>query len=205
MTDKRFESYLQYLDKEMTIMGILSGFCLASVAFGLDAILSVDKQHQLGWRVWEQGGCLFLTGATLLLAAAYLFYEQRSCLAWHYGTIAYLIAGGEEGEALASLEDLQNSRAEWKHYFFAHGAMILAFAALLLALCSTMVDWIKEIRLPLSMGLSILTMVWVLVVFIRQRIGGQKRRRALRQAKNLGNGRPTRASRGHLGSRPSVR
>jgi len=35
--------YLDYLDKEMTIMGILSAFCVAVVAALLNGIFTADK------------------------------------------------------------------------------------------------------------------------------------------------------------------
>jgi hypothetical protein len=181
---EKIDGYLQFLDREMTIMGILSGFCLTVLSLGLKALLS-DKQGQLGFQVWEKEWLLLLASAVLLLAAAYLFYEQRSCLAWHYGTIAYFLATGREAEALSSLKELQDSREEWSHYFFAHGAMILAFAALVLALGRTIFRRVEFVDMILPLILLSSTICWVLVVFVRQRIEKRKMRRRHRKLSGM--------------------
>lgn len=45
-------SYLEYLDKEMTIMGILSTFCVAVVALVLDRVGSADLSKQTVFSLW---------------------------------------------------------------------------------------------------------------------------------------------------------
>jgi hypothetical protein len=44
--------YLRYLDKEMNIMGILSVFCIATVAFPLKELLEAQKSTPLA-DMWE--------------------------------------------------------------------------------------------------------------------------------------------------------
>jgi len=185
MSDNKIDGYLQYLDREMTIMGVLSGFCLAALSFGLDAVLSVEKQEQLALQVWQKGWPLVLTGAVLLLAAAYLFYEQRSTLALLYGTISYWLARGDEAEARCSLESFQDSRSGWNRCFFAHGAMIFAFVAFLLALASTRFGWIDLWDGGLSVCLVSLALAWVGAVFVREHIERRKNRKIQRHRRRV--------------------
>jgi len=183
--NNKIDGYLQYLDREMTIMGILSGFCLAALSFSLDAILSVEKQEQLALQVWQKGWPLVLTGAVLLLTAAYLFYEQRSAFAVLYGHISYWLATGEESEARCSLEAFQDSRSGWNSYFFGHGSMISAFVAFLLALGSTRFDWIDYWDGVLSACLILISLSWVLVVFIREHIERKKSRKTQQSRRSM--------------------
>jgi hypothetical protein len=185
MSGIKIDGYLQYLDREMTIMGVLSGFCLAALSFGLDAILSVEKTTQLALMIWDKSWPLVLTGAVLLLAAAYLFYEQRSALALLYGNITYWLARDDELGARCSLESFQDSRSGWNRYFFAHGAMICAFVAFLLALASAKLDWIDLWDRELSACLASLALAWVVAVFVRERIERKKIRKAQRHRRRV--------------------
>ena len=83
--------YLDYLDKEMNIMGILSAFCVATVAFSLKELLDAGKDSPL-LDMWNNGHWYVLLGSTLLLGAAAWFYQQRSNLAWNYGQISLTLA-----------------------------------------------------------------------------------------------------------------
>ncbi len=44
-------TYLDYIDKEMTIMGILSSFCIISLGFATDKLVWPDKECQRETRV----------------------------------------------------------------------------------------------------------------------------------------------------------
>ena len=79
--------YLDYLDKEMTIMGILSTFCVAVVALVLDRVCGAEKPTLFLLVRTEQGHYLWPATVSFSAAAA-LFYKQRSDLAWFYGQIA---------------------------------------------------------------------------------------------------------------------
>lgn len=84
--------YLEYLDKEMTIMGILSIFCVAVVALALDRIGSADLGKQtLFTLLWRDQRLFVLLGSSCVAVAAVLFYIQRSALAWFYGQICLSI------------------------------------------------------------------------------------------------------------------
>jgi hypothetical protein len=74
--------YLEYLDKEMTIMGILSGFCVAVLALVVDKIAGAKDQTPLA-SLWTDQSETWLIGAGALLVSALFFYRQRSHLAWY--------------------------------------------------------------------------------------------------------------------------
>lgn len=71
--------YLEYFDKEMTIMGLLSAVAVAVASFATERIMSADKGFlsQIG----ASGRTHVLAGAASALLAALFFYLQRSHLA----------------------------------------------------------------------------------------------------------------------------
>jgi hypothetical protein len=84
--------YLEYLDKEMTIMGILSTFCVAVAALALDRMGSADVgKETLFTLLWRNQRLFVLLGSSCVALAAALFYRQRSVLAWFYGQICLSI------------------------------------------------------------------------------------------------------------------
>src|SRR6266516_4768099 len=85
--------YLDYLDKEMTIMGILSACCVAVVAALLNGIFTAAKGL---WRSVARCGFWYgLVGSVFFLLAAFSFYVQRSHLAWLYGQISLCSSQGD--------------------------------------------------------------------------------------------------------------
>lgn len=85
--------YLDYLDKEMNIMGILSAFCVATVAFSLKELLEANGNSAPTLQtIWINGAWYILIGSALILGAAACFYVQRSNLAWNYGQISLTLA-----------------------------------------------------------------------------------------------------------------
>ena len=85
--------YLAYLDKEMNIMGILSAFCVATVAFSLKELLEANGNPPPPLQtIWVNGAWYVLIGSALILGAAGWFYVQRSNLAWNYGQISLTLA-----------------------------------------------------------------------------------------------------------------
>jgi hypothetical protein len=89
---ERTNKYLEYLDKEMTIMGILSTFCVAAVALVLDRIGSADlDKRTLFTLLWRDQRLFVLLGSACVALAATFFYQQRSALAWFYGQISLSI------------------------------------------------------------------------------------------------------------------
>ena len=77
--------YVEYLDKEMTIMGILSAVSLAAPAGILNALLG--EQNDVKKAFWDVGQFFIIGGSVFCVVASLLFYKQRSILAWYYGQI----------------------------------------------------------------------------------------------------------------------
>src|SRR5262245_49949496 len=74
--------YGEYLDKEMTIMGLLSAFSVAVPAFVLDRTAGAKPVEQLALaNLWSDDRPLLLAGSLALFLAALGFYLQRSHLA----------------------------------------------------------------------------------------------------------------------------
>ena len=85
------KAYLEYLDKEMTIMGILSTFCVAAAALVVDRVASAEKDSLFHSLAGTHPFQVFL-GAGLLMGAGLFFYLQRSRLAHFYGSICMSVA-----------------------------------------------------------------------------------------------------------------
>ena len=79
--------YLDYLDKEMTIQGILSAFCVAVGAAAFDRILGAKRADASGLVANLQyfSAPFVLAAIIALITAALFFYLQRSKLAWLHG------------------------------------------------------------------------------------------------------------------------
>jgi len=81
-------AYCDYLDKEMTIMAILSTFCVAVPAAVLDRVLGAKVEDQ-PWLhdLWCRASTLLEMGTLAFALATLAFYLQRSHLAWLLGQI----------------------------------------------------------------------------------------------------------------------
>jgi len=111
------KEYLEYLDKEMTIMGILSTFCAAAVALVLGRIGDIDLTKKTVFlAIWEQHAVAVLTGSGLLLLAALFFYLQRSTLAYFYGGISLSLSNHEEAPTYHGRGHRQavKERSQWR-------------------------------------------------------------------------------------------
>jgi hypothetical protein len=152
MPDKN-NRYLDYLDKEMTIMGILSTFSIAVVAVVLDRVGSAEPSKgsffSVLWNGPEQRvGAVtdaasltvphmagasqapsILIGSLWVALAALLFYVQRSTLAWFYGQISLSIE-----RRLVDRQDTDDwyrdadSWSTWIFYQLAFTSLIIGFA-----------------------------------------------------------------------------
>jgi hypothetical protein len=121
------KAYLEYLDKEMTIMGILSTFCVAAAALIIDRVGSAEHNSFFG-RLAVSHIVQVLIGSGLLMLAGLYFYLQRSTLAYFYGSICMSIArqyrqDSETGRWLIAVD----SWATWLRYRL--GFMFLTLAA----------------------------------------------------------------------------
>jgi hypothetical protein len=81
------DSYVEYLDKEMTIMGILSAFSVVLAGLSLDRTMGAAQGSALA-ETWQHSGVLLASASAAALMAAFKFYLERSLLAWYYGQLA---------------------------------------------------------------------------------------------------------------------
>ena len=152
------KAYLEYLDKEMTIMGLLSAFSVALASFATEKIISAEKGFLCV--LWQAGRDHVLAGATLAVLASFLFYLQRSHLAWYYGQIA--LAQSRDGALSASVADwltLADGWDTWTRYQTGFTALGLSFASYAYAMAETLIPSIRS-RSPLwSLGLLFLAVL----------------------------------------------
>ena len=125
--DGGHQIYLKYLDKEMTIMGILSAFSVFAPAVVLDHTFgSVDKT--LSHLLWTSQRLPISLGSIALLLAALYFYRQRSDLAFYYGQIAISLTKSRYPEAdTTGLIRGADRWSAWSHYFTAFFYLTLGF------------------------------------------------------------------------------
>ena len=161
------ESYLGYLDKEMNIMGILSVFCVLTVA----GIASAFKDAKLNGDtvaavLWTRGSIYFVCGCFCSLFAGLFFYRQRSLLAWYYGQICLSEISGQNGP-------LENWLAEadgwttWRWYQAAFATLVAGFAEFSLGVLAMKFDWISggplPVVLPILAAACFSTTMWLVL------------------------------------------
>ena len=91
----KLDRYLDYLDKEMGIMGDLSTFCLAVPSLFFERVISAATSsiaHDLHETLWRNGSLHLIIASILMFAGAAFFNKQPSQLAWYYRQIALKMA-----------------------------------------------------------------------------------------------------------------
>ena len=126
---------MEYLDKEMTIMGILSAVSLAAPAGILSVVLGDHSDVKTA--LWNNGQFFIVAGSVLCVVASFYFYKQRSSLAWFYGQICLAEALEDETSRTEKLQEWltdADSWATWWPYSWAFTALFAGFVEYLLAL-----------------------------------------------------------------------
>jgi len=124
--DGGVKAYLEYLDKEMTIMGILSTFCVAGASLAIERTAGAEKTSYLAM-IWAHNMGNVVFGSSLLMTAGLFFYLQRSHLAHLYGSICISIARPESHYWDTKRWLLEAySWAAWLHYRFGFMSLTLA-------------------------------------------------------------------------------
>jgi hypothetical protein len=87
----RLKLYFDYLKVDMSIMGVLSAFCVGVAALILKQVLDVKTKGEDTYLVdvWQNGRSCIIAATILMLVASLLFYRQRSRLARTYFDLAY--------------------------------------------------------------------------------------------------------------------
>lgn len=148
------KAYLEYLDKEMTIMGLLSAFAVAVTSFATERILNAEKGllNQIG----SIGKLHVLAGAASALLAALFFYLQRSHLAWYYGqTTLAQSRGASSPESVESLLTRSDGWDTWARYQTGFAILTLAIFYYAYAVAETLVEAISSVPLENSILLPL--------------------------------------------------
>jgi hypothetical protein len=148
--------YLEYLDKEMTIMGILSTFCVLTLGFVAQRLFSAETNPL--YKFWEKATILCVFGLSGFLLAALSFYRQRSLLAWYYGQLSLNKAKGDDDEVNKLLKD-SDGWFNWKWYQTGFGFLALAFMELGAVCLSSIYPFVSEYRVVI--GCSILLLCFI--------------------------------------------
>ena len=125
--------YLDYLDKEMTIMGVLSAASVLAAGGVLNGILASDKSTAS--TIWSASSWFIVLGSMLCIAAGLCFYGQRSRLAWFYGQICLLEATRKDyPPSIHKLLEEADSWATWWQYSWGFTFLIAGLAEYALAI-----------------------------------------------------------------------
>jgi hypothetical protein len=106
------KTYLEYLDKEMTIMGILSAVAIAAPAGVLNALLG-DK-NTFKDQLWSAGPFFILGESVFCILSAALFYKERSLLAWYYGQMCLVESLADSTHIPEQLREYMRGADSWE-------------------------------------------------------------------------------------------
>ena len=117
MSESTAKPYLEYLDKEMTIMGILSTFAVALPSFAMTQFLGAEEKSVVG-TIWLFNKEAIIAACSASLWAALAFYRQRSGLAYWYGQLAISISPAPVHAAADTSGCIEsaNSWSTWRGY-----------------------------------------------------------------------------------------
>lgn len=165
--DSAYKVYLEYLEKEMTIMGVLSVFVALAVAGILDKTIGAPSGTSFGADLWNNQPTLISLGSASLLMAALLFYRQRSDLAFWYGQIAISLTAGKYDEpTTAQLIHDVDVWSAWRKYYWAFAFLTLAFCLFAMALIAHLND-LTETAISLA---TLAAVVFVMSVWVRHQL-----------------------------------
>ena len=127
------KQYLEYLDREMTIMGVLTAVAVVAPGGILNAALTSDK-GQMGL-LWKSDPFFILAGSVFCIFGALFFYKQRSYLAWYFGQISLEeTIGTKDSVKLREWLLEADSWATWWPYGWGFIFLIAGFVEYVLAL-----------------------------------------------------------------------
>jgi hypothetical protein len=163
MEKENVKTYLDYLDKEMTIMGIVSTFTVVTLGFSIDRLIFSDSKLPEIFKLWHSENIFCIIGLSSLLFAAVGFYRQRALLAWFYGQISLYLALGNDRKIEQLLYGADNWDS-WIWYQVGFGFLYLAFGEIGLAIISTISPIIYNHQTLMSIGMAL---IWVLPYSIK--------------------------------------
>jgi hypothetical protein len=169
-TGSKPENYLGYLDKEMSIMGVLSTFCLAVPSLFFERVISADPNsiaHDFLVKLWASGSSYLVIASCLMFFGAAFFYKQRSQLAWYYGQIALKMALPDytARELEQWLKDA-DSWETWIPYQRAYYSTVFAVVGFVLAFSSGYIHFIDACHCYIS---AVLLFFYLLALILIRR------------------------------------
>jgi hypothetical protein len=114
--------YRDYLDKEMTIVGVLAAFATGAAALVIKEWLQTP--------LWERSTVCVLAGSIGMIFSALCFYLERSHLAWLYGQISLAAARSNEG-----VDDWIERADSWGAWFWYRTAFVLVTFSIFALAC----------------------------------------------------------------------
>lgn len=147
----KVDRYLGYLDKEMTIMGVLSAFSVGVPGLVINKLAGSGKDSALR-AIWNTQEGMVILGSLSFLVAALYFYRERSLLAWFYGQLSLSESRGERPESRADLLLEADSWSTWIHYRWGFLALHLGFLLYSLALAANRFSWVESMESILALS-----------------------------------------------------
>ncbi len=129
--------YCEYLDKEMTIMGLLTAFAVAVPALVLDRTAGAPGNNAVTslTSLWGTHKLYIGLGCLMCFLSALMFYLQRSGLAFWYGQLRFSQTDARYKDLTTTsiLADV-DSWATWRSYTAGFVFLIIGFVCYGLAL-----------------------------------------------------------------------
>ena len=121
--------YCDYLDKEMTIMGLLTAFAVAVPALVLDHVAGAKPSEQPTMHeMWQTEQVVLAAGSLLFFSSALCFYLQRSALAYYLGQMRLsLTAAYYQTSPTQHWLERADYWSAWLSYNVAFALLILGF------------------------------------------------------------------------------
>ncbi len=127
--------FVEYLDKEMTIMGILSAFSVATPAGIL--VVVTGKDSSVGKELWNNSQLFLIAGSFFCIFASAFFYKERSDLAWFYGQLSLATVrhphDNQTGRSLSEWLIEADAWSTWWPYCCGWTSLITGFAEFIFA------------------------------------------------------------------------
>ena len=164
--EEKAKYYLDYLDKEMSIMGVLSTFSVAVPSILIERIVSSSKEsiaYSFLHSLIDNGLSYLIISLALMFFTAACFYKQRSLLAWYYGQLSLEISLPKYTLRRVKewLKDA-DSWETWIPYNIAFWILFFAFIFFGLALASIFNQFIQIYTFQICSGLLVILIFWLL-------------------------------------------
>jgi hypothetical protein len=154
--------YSDYLDKEMTIMGLLTAFAVAVPALVLDHVAGAKPSEQpTMYDMWQPEQVVLAAGSLVFFSSALSFYLQRSALAYYLQLRLSLTAAYYQTSSTQHWLERADHWSAWLSYNVAFALLILGFALYGFALFAPNIAMNCPLRLIAALTLPALNYIRV--------------------------------------------